>query len=252
MVVPLYVATANFNPRSPHGERHVKAQKKQLSKLFQSTLPARGATCAGAWRVLGVLISIHAPRTGSDERMTSRLSRQQAISIHAPRTGSDSPVPRTCHAPPYFNPRSPHGERPHPLGCAFFVAQNFNPRSPHGERLCQKGRNPNDSTFQSTLPARGATRFKRQTIANESDFNPRSPHGERRTSPSIRTRPKRYFNPRSPHGERQAITHGVLASLRISIHAPRTGSDKFQRGLARSVWEFQSTLPARGATSRTA
>ena len=36
--------------------------------LFQSTLPARGATAHAATRVLFALISIHAPREGSDQR----------------------------------------------------------------------------------------------------------------------------------------------------------------------------------------
>ena len=34
--------------------------------LFQSTLPARGATCVCCWSVLYCAISIHAPREGSD------------------------------------------------------------------------------------------------------------------------------------------------------------------------------------------
>ena len=80
------------------------------------------------------------------------------------------------------------------------------------------------------------------------------------------------FNPRSPHGERlhRRAPYGVLRP--ISIHAPRTGSDATPEWLAncsanfnprsphgerRSAClrrglgiQFQSTLPARGATSR--
>ena len=33
-----------FNPRSPHGERHVSLMHKHGVQIFQSTLPARGAT----------------------------------------------------------------------------------------------------------------------------------------------------------------------------------------------------------------
>ena len=82
---------------------------------------------------------------------------------------------------------------------------------------------------------------------------------------------KTYFNPRSPHGERRMPIIWENIALAISIHAPRTGSDRhgdagvpddggisihaprtgsdhltiqlFQRGGG-----FQSTLPARGAT----
>ena len=56
----------NFNPRSPHGERLRRSSDKCARIVFQSTLPARGATCAGRKRDVLPLISIHAPRTGSD------------------------------------------------------------------------------------------------------------------------------------------------------------------------------------------
>ena len=56
----------DFNPRSPHGERQV---------------------CI-AHIVAKELISIHAPRTGSDF-FDDDFPALRAISIHAPRTGSD-------------------------------------------------------------------------------------------------------------------------------------------------------------------
>ena len=55
-----------FNPRSPHGERRIERRFFGCVGKFQPTLPARGATRACSWRLLGVLISTHAPRTGSD------------------------------------------------------------------------------------------------------------------------------------------------------------------------------------------
>ena len=80
-----------------------------------------------------LLISIHAPRTGSDSRFFIDDSTQ-SISIHAPRTGSDNQIglwsPQCLQFQStlpargatgatlmligftYFNPRSPHGERP--------------------------------------------------------------------------------------------------------------------------------------------
>ena len=105
------------------------------------------------------------------------------------------------HSSTHFNPRSPHGERLarprrlRPMG-------NFNPRSPHGERLFAQDVEFLDSAFQSTLPARGATR-----------------------------------------GRVRALPH-----FRISIHAPRTGSDDTSKGYVLIAIKFQSTLPARGAT----
>ena len=56
----------NFNPRSPHGERLGVVQNVANAALFQSTLPARGATYPSIWSTIGEYISIHAPRTGSD------------------------------------------------------------------------------------------------------------------------------------------------------------------------------------------
>ena len=57
----------DFNPRSPHGERR---------DLLENLVKLR-------------LISIHAPRTGSDQVYNSTFSCY-CISIHAPRTGSDA------------------------------------------------------------------------------------------------------------------------------------------------------------------
>ncbi len=44
--------------------------------------------------------------------MYQRLRHSVRISIHAPRTGSDDDVSALEAQRPHFNPRSPHGERP--------------------------------------------------------------------------------------------------------------------------------------------
>ena len=105
-------AARNFNPRSPHGERPLNAYGITETKAFQSTLPARGATYRAKTtaarmkhfnprsphgerrkvfktREEALVISIHAPRTGSDfmEELENHIGI--GISIHAPRTGSD-------------------------------------------------------------------------------------------------------------------------------------------------------------------
>ena len=185
-----------------------------VSRPFQSTLPARGATATGTVYQPGYfLISIHAPRTGSDASTQERFASRAVISIHAPRTGSDpqrNPVPICTR---YFNPRSPHGER-HQFLPVLAQRGHFNPRSPHGERLRQlldfrdvvliisihAPRTGSDVPscfaliklveFQSTLPARGATRC-----------------------PNI-----------------------YLVRVDISIHAPRTGSDWRRRQLQDLRW----------------
>ena len=101
--------------------------------------------------------------------------------------------------------------------------------------------------FQSTLPVWGATsRF--DTIVVDSGisihaprvgsdskiisglqglqhFNPRSPCGERPHCLTSRKFKSMYFNPRSPCGERLFLAENCHFPVRISIHAPRVGSD---------------------------
>ena len=105
-------------------------------------------------------------------------------------------------------------------------------------------------SFQSTLPARGATKELDGRVDTLENFNPRSPHGERRNALiSLRvthdisihaprtgsdrltaggTGLGKYFNPRSPHGERLRCNPYAPLIWQISIHAPRTGSDLHQ------------------------
>ena len=145
-----------FNPRSPCGERHPSFAEFQPHRQFQSTLPVRGATNVNDYEKL---VKDFNPRSPCGERRYARghVVRRSMISIHAPRAGSDaisalfvrksrlfqSTLPvrgatnwRTAPCPPilYFNPRSPCGERP--AACAH---------------------TPTASRFQSTLPVRGAT-----------------------------------------------------------------------------------------------
>ena len=217
------------------------------STLFQSTLPARGATSTAQYLCYPKSISIHAPRTGSD-LMQYLSSGFFIISIHAPRTGSDNPpfdynrinAYISIHASRTgsdfheqfaallrqdFNPRSPHGERPSVAWRSGSAMSDFNPRSPHGERQPLLDITIAGKEFQSTLPARGATQC----------------NGNGRRRPD-------YFNPRSPHGERHKVALKKALEAGISIHAPRTGSDAPMRVMALPVPRFQSTLPARGAT----
>ena len=78
------------------------------------------------------LISIHAPRVGSDAA-DRRAYAHKHISIHAPRVGSDRYAFYDCGQNVDFYPRSPRGERP--IGTRIGrSAANFYPRSPRGER----------------------------------------------------------------------------------------------------------------------
>ena len=146
----------HFNPRSPHGERRDAVAHGWSHGRFQSTLPARGATLFRALRRAHIVISIHAPRTGSD--------------LHSTRTPS-----RRGH----FNPRSPHGERLTRL----MMARRHGPFQstlPARGATRAASRRQSRQQFQSTLPARGATFLNQAGQPGGKNFNPRSPHGERR------------------------------------------------------------------------
>ena len=57
------------------------------------------------------------------------------------------------------------------------------------------------------------------------------------------------FNPRTPRGVRLAPHAGGGAAILISIHAPREGCDTINQLRMAFQIQFQSTHPARGATS---
>ena len=149
---------ADFNPRSPHGERLTSRCKMAGRCEFQSTLPARGATAALSAVFSGVSISIHAPRTGSDPQIAAKFHRKL-----------------------YFNPRSPHGERP-----------------------SRRTSTRKQFLFQSTLPARGATKEATAVYINE-EISIHAPRTGSDAKLSLLATFLPDFNPRSPHGERHRI-----------------------------------------------
>ena len=64
---------ADFNPRSPCGERLAKCVANFTLAIFQSTLPLRGATIDYANQEGVTLISIHAPLAGSDKKFPQEI-----------------------------------------------------------------------------------------------------------------------------------------------------------------------------------
>jgi len=78
-----------FNPRPPCGERRGRACRRICRCWFQSTPPVWGATIRDLVIKLISVVSIHAPRVGSDEHLEYRDTGID-VSIHAPRVGSDS------------------------------------------------------------------------------------------------------------------------------------------------------------------
>ena len=215
-----------FNPRSPHGERH----------------------CAPFMDMGKSVISIHAPRTGSDADLDGHLP-----------SGGD------------FNPRSPHGERRSQRLWKEYTTCNFNPRSPHGERRHKPGAPLRDSSISIHAPRTGSDFACSQPVFRHVI----SIHAPRTGSdfPALSPRPSAWISIHAPRtGSDQPSCRPRRSWHSISIHAPRTGSDKWtafmspprgyfnprsphgERPVGESVTftvtQFQSTLPARGATGR--
>ena len=191
--------------------------------IFQSTLPARGATtspCASATgsrhfnprsphgeRLVGRQvrdgrhrISIHAPRTGSDTNDFVTFLCVYDISIHAPRTGSDGKS-RKSGAKGRISIHAPRTGSDDGYYCEVAPTGTFQSTLPARGATRSVSRRAARKTFQSTLPARGATQSKR-TRHFASTFQS--------------TLPARGATRR----------RGAACQLGdISIHAPRTGSD---------------------------
>ena len=182
-------------------------------KKFQSTLPARGATCSVDRQRITHHVSIHAPGEGSDRRWTSRAWRR-------------------C-----FNPRSRRGERRETVDAR--TAEGFNPRSRRRER--RGGSIPWCSLeFQSTLPAKGATGWRSGTWRCGC-FNPRSPRRERPpvASSSIISLVSIHAPPAKGATSSDAADDAVFQSTLPAKGATLPASSMHRR--------FQSTLPAKGA-----
>ena len=237
----------DFNPRSPWGERPGSGTTVVACEQFQSTLPVGGATSVG----------------------DDGLNHSFMISIHAPRGGSDPSPPGCGSARAYFNPRSPWGERRPPPAAAragFWTFQStlpvggaterpagpaaehgisihaprggsdapapsaapspmyFNPRSPWGERQEAFYNADGDFIISIHAPRGGSDVDDEGRAWVYRDFNPRSPWGERLILP-FKDFGHIDFNPRSPWGERPSLSW-------IRCPAPI----------------FQSTLPVGGAT----
>ena len=177
------------------------------------------------------------------------------ISIHAPRGGSDCSKLQAGRNGIDFNPRSPWGER-HFCAVLVHVLNGFQSTLPVGGATSPQMPSMEITPFQSTLPVGGATSTRYKTY-NQSrfqstlpvggattaifkaviwmyisihaprggsdtdyhrlpyktrDFNPRSPWGERPLSIAA-TATGVNFNPRSPWGERLRYCVAIWAVI---------------------------------------
>ena len=171
----------------------------QLRKRFQSTLPARGATVSAVYNFLYEKFQSTLPARGATIP-TEEMTDPDGISIHAPRTGSDA-----------------HGGKP------ASARRDFNPRSPHGERRTQVMTTSSSLTFQSTLPARGAT-MKQERASRICLFQSTLPARGATVSSNSIIKTKTFQSTLPARGATKRVDVADVPN-QISIHAPRTGSD---------------------------
>ena len=124
-------------------------------------------------------ISTHAPHAGSDLPLIRFVGFHGQFQPTLPMRGATFLLRFKRSLAIDFNPRSPCGERLSRARRGCGQRGYFNPRSPCGERPTNATNYTNNSTFQPTLPMRGATLMRPSHRLALTNFNPRSPCGER-------------------------------------------------------------------------
>ena len=241
--------------------------------VFQSTLPGWGATASLRimLRICALLFQSTLPGWGATPPRWQWNPRPSNFNPRSP----DGERLHVCHhcndVARHFNPRSPDGERRCDLRHDMWIICISIHAPRMGSDLRYRCGMLKRFLFQSTLPGWGATSMVGFLSVRRWHFNPRSPDGERHittataaannafqstlpgwgaTPPTLRGDYGRYhFNPRSPDGERPSLSNHCSCVSRISIHAPRMGSDDKDANFCAILESFQSTLPGWGATA---
>ena len=198
--------------------------QQSRNRSFLSTLPARGATKTCLVWSVGVCISIHAPREGSDRGIMEISHRNKEFLSTLPARGA------TSIGESYFNiklflstlpARGATRTRPRAAG--------HQPISIHAPR---EGSDFSavrlailSCTFLSTLPARGATNNQSGRRFRVSHFYPRSPRGERPPTSTAPAAIAKFLSTLPARGATSAFFN-IRTDYVISIHAPREGSDE--------------------------
>ena len=143
---------------------------------------------------------------------------------------------------------------------------SFNPRPPRGGRLQVRKTKPRRTTFQSTPPARGATRISsnwrwlpsvsihapraggdRHDRGNHEQvhpcFNPRPPRGgRRRQAPKFRVAARQFQS--TPPARGATSEEPYRRWFGVSIHAPRAGGDCASKNICQinGSYPFQREL----------
>ena len=160
------------------------------------------------------------------------------VSIHAPRAGSDGRFSRLFASSSCFNPRPPCGER---LGGLAWISKCFWFQStpPVRGATYSSACWGDSSEFQSTPPVRGATTGEQLATLVNIGFNPRPPCGERPRK-AITNLLKNGFQSTPPVRGATLWERPENVLEWVSIHAPRAGSDA---GRAAAGWQIPGFNP---------
>ena len=215
---------------------------------FQSTLPLRGATLASDDERDLWSISIHAPLTGSDDRLFLSFYDLR-ISIHAPLTGSDWIEGVNDDLPDLISIHAPLTGSDH-FKTTCSLSQEISIHAPLTGSDLDRLFHIFDILFQSTLPLRGATsrHFCWRTLEWISIHAPLTGSD---CDGEVYRNATDNFNPRSPYGERQHRDMRRCKKLLFQSTLPLRGATILSSKVNKRENGFQSTLPLRGATTPT-
>ena len=182
-----------FNPRTPHGVRHLRAALMELAKdfnprtphgvrplfgpfiraeiIFQSTHPSRGATAQATRPTEITGISTHAPLTGCDATVEVIPGVVLEFQPTHPSRGATDGVVRELNLNGFQPTHPSRGATVHCIGGA--MCAPFQPTHPsRGATYPGPRQKPGQKVFQPTHPSRGAT----ETLDQIADFDIISTH----------------------------------------------------------------------------
>ena len=143
-----------------------------------------------------------------------------------------------------FYPRSPRGERPWQVNVYEPTGLHFYPRSPRGERRATPLLSTTPTLYFYPRSPRGERLFYFAVACIYCNFYPRSPRGERPLLATGNEIMRNLFLSTLPaRGATRSLSLSS-AHTRISIHAPREGSDLLQRfEAAQFMYNFYPRSP---------
>ena len=154
-----------FNPRRPRGRRRVTAEVYCIRYVFQSTPPARAATCG--WPVLDAACSCFNPRRPRGRRPSASAAYPRLRSFQSTPPARAATASHGVRLPDTVFQSTPPARAATVYRISARQARlRFNPRRPRGRRPRRLDHMADLERFQSTPPARAATFIDTTTRAD--------------------------------------------------------------------------------------